>query len=379
MRCGSLRRVWVALLLLLAASPSTAGILRVPAEFATIQAAVDASAPGDVIQLKPGRYSESVRIEGRERLTVRGGRGVEIEPPEDIAFKVVDSSRVALERLTIFGSLGIEAVGIVGSRNVIVRRCRFVGGSEGVHVWSDGPVRIERNDFEAQVGKAVVLDGGRLPPAVDSVVSKNRFFLTVGVGVLVKGQFNRIERNRFEGVVEGEAVSGDSDAVGNRYVRNRLLRAGFWTNGTGERVERNRSVDSSYTGFGALGPDSEVIRNRVQGAEDCVVIGDGGRAVGNVCNDTVFGISAGTGGEVVGNRIRRPGSYGVRVGQDCVVEDNDVRDSLVDGFFVAGGGNVVRRNRARGSGRFDLVDESATDTNEYRQNRFQTMEIVEAP
>ena len=47
------------------------GVLNVPDDFATIQAAVDAAAPGDLILIAPGTYNEAVNVVTDE-LTIRG-------------------------------------------------------------------------------------------------------------------------------------------------------------------------------------------------------------------------------------------------------------------------------------------------------------------
>ncbi len=49
----------------------TENILSVPAEFATTQAAVDASQPGDIIEVNPGFYNELVNITGKDSISVR--------------------------------------------------------------------------------------------------------------------------------------------------------------------------------------------------------------------------------------------------------------------------------------------------------------------
>jgi hypothetical protein len=46
-------------------------ILAVPAQFATIQAAVEASQPGDIIEVSPGFYNELVNITGKDSISVR--------------------------------------------------------------------------------------------------------------------------------------------------------------------------------------------------------------------------------------------------------------------------------------------------------------------
>ena len=52
-------------------APHTATVITVPAEKPTIQAAVDAAGPGDLILVSPGTYHEAVRVE-KQDLTIRG-------------------------------------------------------------------------------------------------------------------------------------------------------------------------------------------------------------------------------------------------------------------------------------------------------------------
>lgn len=58
-----------------AAQAAVAGSLRVPGDHATIQAAVDAAQPGDVVLVAPGRYRERIRL--REGVALRGAGGDE--------------------------------------------------------------------------------------------------------------------------------------------------------------------------------------------------------------------------------------------------------------------------------------------------------------
>lgn len=46
-------------------------VLSVPAQFATIQAAVDASQPGDIIEVSPGFYNELVNLTSKDSIIVR--------------------------------------------------------------------------------------------------------------------------------------------------------------------------------------------------------------------------------------------------------------------------------------------------------------------
>ena len=53
------------------AEPSSGDVLQVPSEFSTIQAAIDASSDGDIVQVADGRYHEAINFK-RKKITVRG-------------------------------------------------------------------------------------------------------------------------------------------------------------------------------------------------------------------------------------------------------------------------------------------------------------------
>ncbi|MFZ9426504.1 MAG: right-handed parallel beta-helix repeat-containing protein [Ilumatobacteraceae bacterium] len=81
----------------------TDGVLNVPDDYATVQAAVDAAVEGDLILIAPGTYNEAVQvttnnivIRGLDRNTVIMDGNFEL----DNGFRVVGASGVAIENMT---------------------------------------------------------------------------------------------------------------------------------------------------------------------------------------------------------------------------------------------------------------------------------------
>ena len=87
--------------------PSTtaagSGALEVPGDFATIQEAVDAAAPGDLVLIAPGTYHEAVTVTTNE-LTIRGlDRNTVVLDGQlelDNGIRVLGAKGVAIENMT---------------------------------------------------------------------------------------------------------------------------------------------------------------------------------------------------------------------------------------------------------------------------------------
>jgi len=73
------------------AAPPKPKVLRVPAQFASVQAAIDTARPGDTVLVAPGRYYENLQLRGRNLVltseyALRGDRGL-------IGRTILDGSR----------------------------------------------------------------------------------------------------------------------------------------------------------------------------------------------------------------------------------------------------------------------------------------------
>ena len=218
-----LRRLAVALLALAtlatvaaacSSSDSGAPVTRaVPADYPSIQAAVDASSSGDLVLVSPGIYREAVVVIA-DGITIRGTdrNEVVLDGGGDLGtgIRVVDTSGVAVENLTVrnYGDVGLAWTNALGFRASYVTAYR--NGRDGVsvfdsvngtidHVWASGssdsgvsitqcfPCRIRIDDVTAQdngLGAVITNAGGDLQ-VINSTFRSNR------IGVLLQsGSFS---------------------------------------------------------------------------------------------------------------------------------------------------------------------------------------------
>ena len=119
-------------------APATAGVLNVPADYATIQEAVDAAVEGDLILIAPGTYNEAVQvttnniiIRGLDRNTVVLDGNFEL----DNGIRVVGANGVALENMTAmnYTKNGFFWTGVTGYRGNYLTAWR--NGDYGVYVF----------------------------------------------------------------------------------------------------------------------------------------------------------------------------------------------------------------------------------------------------
>ena len=114
------------------------GVLEVPAEFATIQGAVDAAVPGDLILIAPGTYNEAVNVT-TDNLTIRGlDRNTVVLDGNfelDNGIRVLGAKGVAVENMTAtnYTSNGFFWTGAEGYRGSYLTAYRT--GDYGVYAF----------------------------------------------------------------------------------------------------------------------------------------------------------------------------------------------------------------------------------------------------
>jgi len=163
----------VGLALALSSSATHADIRRVPAEYATIQGAINASFSGDVVEVGPGVYSESLNLGGRA-ITVRSTDGAAttvIDPTTGRCFTATGQKGPAarLEGFTLRGGSATQGGGVyVQSSSPTLANCVILGNISsgdggGVYVSSGNPTLINctiaANQSQQRGGGAFVESG----------------------------------------------------------------------------------------------------------------------------------------------------------------------------------------------------------------------------
>jgi hypothetical protein len=256
--------------------PGDDGVREVPAEYATIQQAVDAAVEGDLVLIAPGTYHEAVDVE-TDYLTIRGldrdGVILDGELELDNGIRVLGANGVAVENLTAtnYTNNGLFWVSSTGYRASYVTTYRT--GDYGIYAFDSVKGQIEHShtigsrDAGVYIGQcypcdAVVTDvvsshnglgysgtnsGGNLL-IVDSVWHNNR------VGIVPNSGSYELCYPERETTIVGNLVydnnQSDTSAIDVALLAqgNGILIAG----GIRNIVSKNRVDDHFRTGIGLV-------------------------------------------------------------------------------------------------------------------------------
>jgi len=359
-------RFAIALVLAVPAVGATADTLRVPADFPTIQAAVDAAGPGDVIDVAKGTYDESVVISGKTQIALRGKAKPTIDGGDAaLPLRIESSDGITVDGLVLANGLE-DDLEIVGSNNVVIRRCELDGGAlDGIGVDDSTNVLIEKNHFERQGDDGIDFDQEE-GPVTHARISKNRFERVSDDAIDLDGSEHLVEKNRARRCGTGIHVEEGS---------------------SGNTLEKNTIEDSDDTAIAIEGSDNHVVKNKIRraGDEGISVHGDGNRVESNKidrADDEALDVE-GNDNEFFSNQGTNSGGNGVEVGEanapgaatGNLFDHNKIAGSSENGFLVRDTGNTFRANNASKSGGFDLLDETIPGGNVYENNHFGTQQL----
>jgi parallel beta-helix repeat protein len=310
----------------------------VPQQFPTIQAAVDASNPGDVILIKPGTYFETVEVT-TNNLTIRKNpsfSGVVIVDAFNTLGEEgfdVDADGFVIRDLTVRHADG-DAIDCVGLGCTVIQ-VRVDGDTTNdcVEITGDD-LLVQSSTFVACQGRAVnVLGPDVTVPASDNArILNNQATLSDDDCIQLDTPTNAlVEGNTLEMCEDGGGIdlfSATGAGTGNT-VRNNTITStdshGVDVTGSGNTVQGNTITNIEDEGVFVEGDGNVILSNKVEGT------------AGNECYELI-----GNNVMVQFNRARFcDGGYFIYGGED------------VDGNEFGAENPVVRNNRVEFAGDAD--------------------------
>ena len=331
----------VAAVLALLAMPARAGTIQVSSGLgADLQAAIDAAAPGDTIQLSGGPYfGDFVIPAGRDGLTLKGK--ATIDSPDNFAPFTVDSNDVTFQALTfrharsaVIAGPDLAAPPLAG---FTLKQCTFldVRGNSAVIVEADDAL-ITGCVFESCVG-GLFLTGDRITVTKCKVLNDNG-----ALGINVEGDEATVLKCTLA-VTEGDGISiiGDAALVSGNKLAN-VGGQGIDVDGSGATVTGNTVTGATLSGLIVVGDGAEVSKNRVSFCADVGV--------------HVFGETIHVSGNRVEQMLAGGRGYLVESTSDALVEGNLAQNVADEGFDLDLSGGHVLQNKAIHCGVGDNVD-----------------------
>lgn len=276
---------------LITASAHAGEKLRVPTEFATIQAAIDFARPGDRIKIAPGFYDEDVVLD-RTDLLLKGTDDTFVRSMflanadrcvvrdmtltgNRVQLDLLDSDDVRLRNLSLLeADVGLQ---VENCDRLIVETSDVIGCGVGIDVLDSSEVTIRKVLFEDNLGTSldmtdspralieecvlretatIALETSPLATVRDNVLKESSLFMAECDNSLV--QNNKIKNERATGMMleDCEVVTVDAnkikkcgdegiqvnDGTANRLSGNKIKRndTGLRMNSLGNTVDNNK-------------------------------------------------------------------------------------------------------------------------------------------
>jgi parallel beta-helix repeat protein len=196
------------------AIPALAKTIEVPKDYQTIQAAINAAQPGDLILIAPGIYKENLTI--RKSIELRGAD----------AGVIVDGSR-ARNTPTIL---------IQRTRDVVIQNLEITGGRRGIQVERSRDVIIKNNLIQKNRRQGILVTDN----SQGTQIIENKIFDTapdegnvLGNGIILNGDKNAqvlknfIARSAWSGL---RLLSAVAHIEGNTFEENQYYGIEIWPN-----------------------------------------------------------------------------------------------------------------------------------------------------
>lgn len=227
---------------------SYAATIHVPADYATIGAAITAASNGDTILVAAGTYTEFVRI--TKSLTIKGHSAADTfvkAPATNASVIAISADNVNLSGFNVSGATDSGYAGIVVSPwnsgwtnrdNVTVQKCTVEYNSRGIAVYQSSNVKIMNNIVRNSIRRAIDSDE---QGAGIAVLSDGTFAVT---NALISG--NTIYDNDWWGIVAGKTILG----AGTPSLSGLLIKSNnIYNNGSNDLMGGASLGDSNAMGM----------------------------------------------------------------------------------------------------------------------------------
>jgi len=227
-----------------AVTPSPPGTGCDDAGYSSIQAAVDAAAPGDVIRVCPGAYTENVAV-AVEDLTVvsTGGAAVTtVQAAASASVFLITSPGVSLDGFTVVpagvadGDIGITG-GFEGVLDASLVNNDIVGGRIGINIGcTSSGTSIANNTLSGQTEGGINIDTCEAPPfpgsSQNSVHHNTACGATATASIALGGSSN--DNNVHHNTVTSISVFGSGNQVHHNTTELPIV-----DNGSGSTLQQN--------------------------------------------------------------------------------------------------------------------------------------------
>jgi len=344
-------------------TPAFADTLKVPQDFETIQAAIDAAGEGDTVSVSAGQYTETISISsGKDGLTLTGKGKVYInaqpQPDEEDGSSndalVIQSNDVTISKLAIrhAKSHGILAATVLDGNGppmtltgITIDKVMIINcGDAGIDLDADGAT--VSNCTLVGNGDGIQISGD------DALVTKTRVLNDDDAGVEINGNNAVVENCTFAAIEDGGGVyvSGSGATVKKNSVTATEGPGIEVTGGKGHLVEGNRIDTVDGDGIYVDGDESRILKNAV--ASSCE---DGIDAYGNglvIVSNTVTHVPDDADGIVVGGP-GPPEPDGSSGSFETIIEKNKVFTAVECGYNLRLIDSMVSKNLAQACGSED--------------------------
>jgi len=306
-------------------NPVKAGNIRVPEDYATIQAAINAAIDGDVIIISPGTYVENLLIDGKaitltslffstddrqyiDNTIIAGSISYDPANPGEPVIRIgTENSGKIIPETTIQGlTLKNGADGLKVFNNVKILDNHITSTKDAIDLTNSGAI-IQRNLIDFNTDDAVDFDMASYGLVENNSLSENkgdgiemRFHEYSGPILNIVVRNNQIIHNNSDGI---QLIR---DWVGGELVSNRVL-----------TIERNLIYNNRQAGLGLM--DNALTTEDYRGASLLERI--------HLINNTIIN-----------------NNYGLSGGDNMVVVNNIIANSKEKGVSNVDGGSTLAYN-----------------------------------